>query len=413
VGFLSVPLTLGYLGAERYGVWTTLGSLLAWLQLADLGMGNGLTNAVTAAVGKDRPDLVRIHISSALCVLAAVALMTGIVAATAWPWIDWNALFGVSTPGARAELGPAIAAALAIFLMQFPLAVIGKVYVAYQEGRIGNYWGMASNVLSLVALLIVTHTQGGLVWLVIAVSGTGLMVALVNGSWLFLRHKPFLAPRLDQVRLWSIKEVSHVGGKFFLIQIMALVMFQTDNFVIAHYLGAERVPPYSVTYSLFGYTSLLQSLLFFYVWAAYTEAIARDDIAWVRRTFRLNLALSVASTTVMAGALVVVAKPFIVWWAGPAAEPSTELVLWMAAWSVINAFTSPISCLLASAAHLKAQIVYSGVGTVCNIALSIALVQVWGVTGVIAGTVISYLTCVCIPAYVDSRILLRKLSHAL
>lgn len=38
VAFLSVPLTIGYLGPERYGAWVTLGSLLAWLQLTDFGL---------------------------------------------------------------------------------------------------------------------------------------------------------------------------------------------------------------------------------------------------------------------------------------------------------------------------------------------------------------------------------------
>lgn len=153
VTFLSVPLTIGYLGTERYGVWITLGSLLAWLQLSDFGLGMGLTNAVTTAAGQDRPDLVRTHISNGM-LLSAIAAAVAAVMATAWPFINWNALFGVGSPAAQAE----VAAALAIFLLQFPLGIAGKVYMAYQEGRIGNYWGGAGNILSLLALLAVTHT---------------------------------------------------------------------------------------------------------------------------------------------------------------------------------------------------------------------------------------------------------------
>src|SRR5512133_170880 len=41
---VSVPLTLTYLGAERYGMWMTISSLVAVLNFADLGMGNGLMN---------------------------------------------------------------------------------------------------------------------------------------------------------------------------------------------------------------------------------------------------------------------------------------------------------------------------------------------------------------------------------
>ena len=31
ISFLSVPLTVHYLGAERYGVWLTISSLITWM----------------------------------------------------------------------------------------------------------------------------------------------------------------------------------------------------------------------------------------------------------------------------------------------------------------------------------------------------------------------------------------------
>ena len=412
VTFLSVPLTIGYLGTERYGVWITLGSLLAWLQLSDFGLGMGLTNAVTTAAGQDRPDLVRTHISNGMLLLSSIAAAVAAVLAAAWPFIDWNALFGVGSPAAQAEVGPAVAAALAIFLLQFPLGIAGKVYMAYQEGRIGNYWGGAGNILSLMALLAVTHTQGGLVWLVIAVSGTSLLVNAASTAWLFLRHRPLLRPGLAAVDVASMRTLGQAGGQFFLIQIMALVTFSSDNFVLGHFLGAGHVPEYNLTYNLFNYSSLPQAIMFSYLWTAYNEAIARRDIAWVRRTFYLNLSLGLGFTTVAVVALGVIAKPFIAWWAGPEVVPSSALVLWMAAWSIVNAFTNPIACLFAAASHLRYQIMYSAASTVSNVVLSIYLVQHMGAVGVIAATVVSYLIFVCGPICVDARLLLAKLQAA-
>src|SRR4051794_26485261 len=48
-GFVTVPLTLHYLGPERYGMWATLSSVIAMAAFADLGLGNGLLNALSAA----------------------------------------------------------------------------------------------------------------------------------------------------------------------------------------------------------------------------------------------------------------------------------------------------------------------------------------------------------------------------
>lgn len=411
VSFLSVPLTIGYLGTERYGAWVAIGSVLAWLGLTDFGLGNGLTNAVTTAAGQDRPDLVRTHLSNGVMLLSMIAGAVGIVALAAWPFIDWGALFGVTNPAAQAEIGPAVATALAIFLLSFPLGMAGKVYLAYQEGKIGSYWGAAGNILSLLALLVVTHTQGGLVWLVVAVSGTPLLLSVANNLYVFLVRRPTLRPGLRHVEYGAMRPLGKVGGKFFLIGIMALVVFQTDNLVIGHYLGAAQVPQYSLTYTLFSYTSLPQSILFQYLWVAYTEAIARKDIGWVKRTFHLNLWLGMAFTAVAVLAIAFLAKPFIGWWAGAAVVPTSALVLWMAAWAMINSFTNPIACLLASASHLRNQLIYSAVSTVSNIVLSIVLVQRWGVEGVIAATVISYVFFVCVPCYIDAERLLERLRH--
>ena len=412
ISFISVPLTIGYLGREQYGAWVTIGSLMAWLQLTDFGLGNGLTNAVTTAAGQDRPDLVRLHLSNGFLLLSASAACAALVATVAWPFIDWAAVFGVHDEAARAEIGPAVALALAIFLLQFPMAMAGKVYQAYQEGRLGSYWGMAGNVLTFAALLIVTRTHGGLVSLVLALSGTSMLVNLASNLWVFLRHRPSLRPHWRHSDVREMRSLGRVGGTFFLIQVMALVTFQTDNLVIGRYLGAAHVPEYSLTYSLFSYTSLPQSILFSYLWVAYTEAIARKDIAWVKRTFHLNLVAGLGFTAVAVGVLIVIARPFIHWWAGGQVEPSMQLVLWVAAWSMINAQTNPIACLLAAASHLKYQLMYSAVATVSNLALSIILVQRIGLTGVIAGTVISYALFVCGPVLFDAERLLKRLAHA-
>jgi O-antigen/teichoic acid export membrane protein len=411
IGLVSVPLTIHYLGAERYGVWALVGSTLAWLRLADIGIGNGLNNAIAGAFGAERHDLVKAHISTGFALLSGIAVILGLVVALVWPWIDWIDIFNVKTEIAKAEVGPAMAAAILVFLVSFPLSIIARVYTATQDGKLANYWGAAGNVMSLVALFFATHTHGGLVWLVVAVSGTAVMMDALSGAWLFLVRKPHFAPHWKSVRRTSVHTVMNVGVQFFLIQILALILFESQNFLVAHYLGADQVPSYNLTYKLFGYCSLIQGLLFNYVWVAYSEAIARRDIDWVRKTFRMNMAFSLLFTTAMVIPLIFIAQPFIRLWAGDVAVPSMQLVYWMAAWTMINAYCSPISCLLAAAGHLKLQLAYSSATVLVNLALALHLVKSWGSSGVIAATVIAYLIFMCVPIAWDASVLLKKLQR--
>jgi Na+-driven multidrug efflux pump len=127
VSLLSVPLTIGYLGPERYGVWVLLGSLLAWVRLADLGIGNGLTNAIAGALGSEQPDLVRTYVSTAVATLSAISLVLGLIIILVWPWIDWNELLAVNSELARAEVVPAIRASIIFFLVSFPIKAVRDV----------------------------------------------------------------------------------------------------------------------------------------------------------------------------------------------------------------------------------------------------------------------------------------------
>ena len=57
IGFVSVPLTIHYLGTEQYGAWMTINGILAWVSLTDLGLTTGLANALTsAASARIAPD---------------------------------------------------------------------------------------------------------------------------------------------------------------------------------------------------------------------------------------------------------------------------------------------------------------------------------------------------------------------
>ncbi|MBQ5689942.1 MAG: hypothetical protein IIV24_00450, partial [Alistipes sp.] len=44
ISFLYVPLLYGALDTNSYGVWLTLTSLVAWVAMFDIGLGNGLRN---------------------------------------------------------------------------------------------------------------------------------------------------------------------------------------------------------------------------------------------------------------------------------------------------------------------------------------------------------------------------------
>ena len=52
---ITVPLTLHYLGTERYGMWMTMSSLVVLLSFADLGIGTGILNSFILRIPRCYP----------------------------------------------------------------------------------------------------------------------------------------------------------------------------------------------------------------------------------------------------------------------------------------------------------------------------------------------------------------------
>jgi O-antigen/teichoic acid export membrane protein len=401
VSLISVPLTVRYLGAERYGAWVTISTAMAWIALADFGLSSSLTNAVSEGYAKNSLELAGEYVAAAFWSLVGVALALSLVFFSIWHIVPWERVFNVQTAEARSEVGVAVAVAFAMFVLNFPFSIITKIYGAYQEVAVANGWTAAGNVLGLVGLIAVTQLKGGLSSLVLAVSGAVLLINVVSAIWLFCWSKPWLLPRPDRITWHAMRNLSSFGGMFFIVQIAALILFQTDNLIIAHYLGAAAVTPYSVTWRLFTSTILFQILASPSYWPAYAEAFARGDRNWVRHSFRINFSLTLLSTFALALPLVLFGRWIIEKWAGNSAVPPFNLLLWMGIWSMIYGAMTSQSCVLASSGRVQRQAIYGIVAGGVNLVLSILLVQKMGVTGVIMGTVSAFLICVVVPQSLD------------
>src|SRR5271165_3794918 len=379
---VSLPLAVRYLGGERFGVWATIASTVALLNLLDLGIASTLTNHLSRAYALgDKPYAARC-MTNALALTASLACIAGLAFGIVWARIDWMALFNVAGSVSRSEVNYTVAAAAALMLVGLPAALGSKIFAGYQEVHLSNFViaiGAVANVAGLFAGIALRVSMPALLVMSAGCVTVCNFVALVVT---LLVNKPWLRPRLALLDLPMARELLTSGSAFFLIQIAGAVVFSSDNLVVSHYLGAAQVTPYAVTWRLVALTAVLQSLIFPALWPAYAEAYARHDYAWMRRAFRFTLRWTLA-LNLTCGVLLITAGKFVIrWWAGPAAVPSSALLAAMALWAVISGFMTVESCLLAAVNRTREQGVLSIAAAVVNLALSIVLVKHIGSVGV-------------------------------
>jgi len=396
---ISVPLTLHYLGPERYGMWMTMSSLVAILSFADLGVGNGLLSAVAYANGRNDRPAIRGLASSAFSALSGIAVFILIIFAALYPFISWQALFNVRSPQAIAEAGPAMVILIVCFSLAIPAAVVQRVQVGLQAGFIANLWQCLASALTLTSVLIAIHLQASLPWLALAFAGSPLLVAALNTGYFFGVSHRDCAPRLAAIRRTTCMRLLHSGVLYLVLQIVAAVTYSSDSIIIAQRLGASAVSQYAVPEKMFGLVAALLAIAIAPLWPAYSEAFVANDHTWIRRTLRRSLFLSTATAATASTALIVLGPWLISLWIGGTFSPSLLLLLGLGVWKTVEAGGNAVAMFLNGASVVRFQVIVAITTAAVAIVLKVVLVDRIGVSGAVWASSIAYLCLAALPMY--------------
>jgi O-antigen/teichoic acid export membrane protein len=394
---ISIPLTLHYLGVERFGMWMTISSLVALLAFADFGIANGVLNMVADAHGRDDRAAIRRAIASGLFILVGVSLALVAAFALAYPWVDWPGVFNVQSDIASREAGPALAAFVMCYAATIPLIVVQRAQMGMQQGFLASLWQCAGSMCGLAAVLLAINLQAGLPWLVLALTGAPLLSAMLNTLYFFGWSRPEFRPNAASVSRQVCRAVAGTGALFFVLQLAGAVAYTSDNFVIAQLLGAPAVAEYAVPEKLFAVLSLAVAVALGPLWPAYGEAIARGDAAWVAKTVRRSFLTAVAVGGVGSLFLIVFGGTIVHLWVRDAVAPASGVLVALGCWKLIEAGGMSIAMFLNGAHVIRLQVVCALATVGAAIALKVFLVPRMGVAGAVWASVIAFVLFTAVP----------------
>jgi O-antigen/teichoic acid export membrane protein len=405
---VSVPLTLSYLGPERYGLWMTVGSIIAILSFSDFGIGNGLVNAVSEANGKDDRGLAQRYVSSAFFMLSCVSLLLLIIFGIAYPWVPWSRLFNVHSAVAMAESGPAMAVFFGCFLVNLPLGVVNRIQSGYQQGFANNLWMALGSLFGFGAVVLACKLRAGLPWLVLAMTGAPALAMLLNAVVVFRVQRPWLVPLPRHGDFEAGRRLFQLGIMFFILQVANALAYSSDNIVVAQILGPSAVTQYSVPARMFGIISMLIYTVMASLWPAYGEALARQEFDWIRRTLQRSIALGLAIAVPANLLLVLFASTLLHFWVGNKVAPTFLLLTGFALWGIVTAIINPLTTFFNGTSEVRFLVILAALAAPTNLALSVFLTRHLGVPGPVWGSVISNTLVVLVPCAIFVPRLLRS-----
>ena len=410
ISLLYVPITLNYLNPTRYGIWMTITSIVAWMTIFDVGLGNGLRNKLSEALTIGDKEKARKYVSTAYFMLSMIVVGVLILFYFVDIWINWSTVLNASSNYAF-ELKQLVIIVVTLFGVKFILNTVAIIATADQKPAYGSVVELIGSALGLLFIWILTlfnksslHTFG---W---ATMLTPVVVYFI-ATLLFFRHKyAFLKPSFKSIELTYAKDLTGLGLQFFIIQIAVLIIFQTSNILISHFFSPAEVTPYNIVFKYYSILTMFWGILMTPLWSAFTHAKAQNDIKWMKNTIsKLNklMILTVIILIIMSflGQYVI-----SIWTAGKVIV-SLPMIWIFALYSLISIWNNIYAFFLNGISEVKIQIYTSIAAALLNIPFSFFFVKYFhmGSEGIVLSMAIS-LSFFAIAGPIQSYKILNKWS---
>jgi len=408
---ISLPITVRYLGTERYGLWLIISSVSTILNFMDFGMGNGLLNAIAKAHGSDNHEESARSVASAFFMLSGVAMLLLAAGVMIYPWVPWPRVFNVHSALAMKESGPAVAVFFTLSVLSMPLTVVQRVQAGYQQGYVSSAWQAGGSLLSLFGLLAAVSMQASLPWLVAAFTGGPLLSCVLNFVSYFRHERASLRPRWSRFDRDQAMALGSVGAMFFAIQLITAAGTPIDSIIIGQILGPQSVAQYGVVVKLVGVGYMLSTMFFAALWPAYGEAYSRGDYAFIKRTLQHVSLISVGCSAAGALAMLAFGQNLIRWYVGANLVPALAVIGGIGMLTACNALGDALGSFTMAVYRLKEFLIITTIWTLGSLPVKFWLAHRRQLAGFVWGSALSYGFLFALPLLLYTARVLRNL-HA-
>ncbi|WP_310564796.1 flippase [Hydrogenophaga sp.] len=363
IALTTVPLYLGYIGAERFGVLAVIWALLGYFGLFDLGFGRAVTQRMARL-----PEADEIERSKLLWTAFLSTFLLGMLASMlVWLFADYILLNVIDM---SAQSRREVAIAVTWMLIALPALLTTTVLTGAMQARL--------RFTELNAIQLLGNSISHILPLAVAASGRvelnflvpAMLVSRVLLPFLLFRqcrqHVPLIGiPVIDRTHF---KAMLNYGGWVSVMMFIAPLLVIVDRLIIATISGAKAVTSYTVPYDLVSRTMIISGSLSSALFPRLASAGAVEAHKLAERATIVLIAIM--TPVVITG--IFLAQPALNLWLGYSLAANSagvsELIL-LGVW--INALTIPYHARLMATGHPKTVV------TIYLIQIPIYLFMLW------------------------------------
>lgn len=247
VGLLYTPYMLRMMGQSEYGLYSLVASVISYLTVLDLGLGNAIVR-YTAKLRAEGKTTEQYEMFGMFLILY---IIIGIIAFLAGLGLYFNVdtLFGATMTVEELEKAHIMMLLLIFNLaVTFPMSIFGSIITAHERfifPKTVNIIRIILNTLIMICLLKMGYKA---LAMVILQTVFNLLTLVIN--FLYCKYKLHIRIIFRNFRWSFLKEVAVYSFWIFLNVIMDRIYWSTGQFVLGAFVGTTAVAIFAVAIQL-------------------------------------------------------------------------------------------------------------------------------------------------------------------
>ena len=406
ISLLYVPLLLHSMNSINYGIWLTLTSIVSWVAMCDIGLGNGLRNKLSETIAAADYLLGKVYISTAyVSILSIMCVLFSIFFVVSKMFLSWNSI--LNAPEIEpSELNLLVNVVFFTFALNFVLSLINSVLFALQMPAVSSILTTLGQFFSFVIVLVLVKCFDiySLLILGSVISIVPVVVLIISSIILFTGKYKYLSPSFRYIDLTKIKDILALGMKFFVLQIITKVLYQTNNLIIMHIVSNEAVVEYNIAFKYMNVLLMIYTIIVTPLWSATTEAYVKGDLQWIMNVVKKMD--KIAFLFILIGLIMLLTSDFVyrIWLDLPKSNVSIATTSLIYFYVVGNILYANYGYILNGIGKLNLQILVTAILAFLYIPFSYFLGHKYGLSGIL-----SAFATVAIMNFVWSKIQFTKI----
>ena len=317
LALFTTPAYMRYFNNDTaLGVWFTVVSIINWVLMFDLGIGNGLRNKLPKAIEDNNKKEQQELISSAYISIFLLSIVFLIILLIANNFINWNVVLNVdnkvlSLHILRVSMGILIVG----IVLRLVLNLNSSIFFAIQKSSINNLIGLFS---TLFIFIYVTFSNVGSIssnFMKLSIANTVLsnLPLLIGTVYIFMVPFKKMLPRIKYFKLDKAKEILKIGTILLWLQVVFMIIASTHAFLITNFRSPDEVVEYNIYYKVYYGILSIFYLSLTPIWSAVTKAQAKKDYKWIYKLYIVLLVITIPFLIINFASLPFLQRFFDIW----------------------------------------------------------------------------------------------------